>query len=154
MARPCSICSRPDRAEIDAALVGPESFRGVSRRFAVSPDAMERHAKAHLPKALAKAKGAADEAYGDSLAEKVRALETHADRLRARAEKDQDIRASLAAIKVLSELVKLLHETQATQAAAGPQKILIEYVDGKDWRSFGRPEIEVIERKAEDEPGN
>jgi len=121
MARPCSICSRPDRAEIDAALVGPESFRGVSRRFAVSPDAMERHAKAHLPKALAKAKGAADEAYGDSLAEKVRALETHADRLRARAEKDQDIRAALAAVKVLTDLVELLLKVRSAETvpAAG-----------------------------------
>jgi hypothetical protein len=121
MGRPCSICSHPGRGEIDKALVSGQPFRGISRRFAASPDAMERHAKAHLPKALAKAKGAAEEAYGDSLAEKVRALETHADRLRAQAEKDQDIRAALAAVKVLTDLVELLLKVRSAETvpAAG-----------------------------------
>jgi hypothetical protein len=119
--RLCSVCPRSDRAEIDAALVGPESFRPVARRFAASPDAIKRHAKAHLPKALAKAQGAAEEAYGETLASKVRGLEAHADRLRAEAEKDQDIRAALAAVKVLTDLVELLLKVREAEKASNPR---------------------------------
>jgi hypothetical protein len=52
--RVCSLCSRADRPEIDAAIVAAESKRGIARRFALSPDAVERHAKAHLPAAIVK----------------------------------------------------------------------------------------------------
>jgi hypothetical protein len=115
MARSCTICRHARRTKIDEALVSGEPFRGISRRFAASPDAVERHAKAHLPKALAKAQGAAEEAYGDTLASKVRTLETHADRLRAQAEKDQDVRAALAAVKVLTDLVELLLKVRSAE---------------------------------------
>jgi len=130
MARPCSVCTRPDRAEIDAALVAPGSFRAVSRRFAVGSDALERHHKAHVPAALAKAQEASELTDADSLAAEVRKLKADARRLGAKAEKKGDLRTALAAIKVLSDLVSLL---EATRKEEGPQRIIVSYAD--DWRN-------------------
>ena len=49
MPRICTVCSHPDRAAIDAALLsGAESVGSLARRFKVGPDSLERHRKAHL----------------------------------------------------------------------------------------------------------
>jgi hypothetical protein len=52
------------------------------------------------------------------LAGQVRDLQGHADRLRATAEKDGDIRAALMALKTLSDLVELLVKVQTTDREA------------------------------------
>lgn len=49
MGRPCSICSHPLRAEVDAAISEPGSaIARVASDFAVSPDALKRHRQNHL----------------------------------------------------------------------------------------------------------
>lgn len=51
MSRKCSVCSHPDRRDIDAILAeGGRSLRGVSRIYAVSEDSLSRHRRNHLPK--------------------------------------------------------------------------------------------------------
>jgi hypothetical protein len=159
MARPCSICSRPDRAEIDAAAVGAEPNRRIATRFRITESSLRRHLESHLPQALVKAEEAREVTQADSLLEKVHRIEADARRLLERAEKEGDLRCAIAAAKtsldVIDMLVKVRDVERAQEAATGPQKILIEYVDGKDWRSFGRPEIEIVEgRKDNHVPGN
>lgn len=126
--RACSVCSRPDRPEIDAAIVTAESKRGIARRFAVSPDAVERHARAHVGRSLVRAaarKGerlddellgkartreADSERFEESLLSKVARLEADARRLGEKAESEGDLRCALAAVRELLDTVKLLHE--------------------------------------------
>lgn len=49
MSRPCSICSRGDRAAIDAELIASkESVRSLASRVGVGHDSLDRHRKAHL----------------------------------------------------------------------------------------------------------
>ena len=55
MARRCSICHNPDRAEIEKALVQSEPFRDIAVRFGTSASALHRHKTSHLPAHLAKA---------------------------------------------------------------------------------------------------
>ena len=55
MPRTCTICSHPQRADIDKALVGNESNRDVSNRFGPSVPALQRHRAHHLPQVLARA---------------------------------------------------------------------------------------------------
>jgi hypothetical protein len=55
MARRCTICHHPDRAEIEKALVQSEPFRDVAERFGTSASALHRHKNSHLPAHLAKA---------------------------------------------------------------------------------------------------
>ncbi len=63
MPRVCSVCASPDREAIDKALVGGTACREVAALYRVSPDAVERHKAAHLPKMLTETRQARDEAH-------------------------------------------------------------------------------------------
>ncbi len=50
MPRVCTVCTHPERAAIDEALAARrDSFRGIALTYRVSPDAVERHHRRHLP---------------------------------------------------------------------------------------------------------
>ena len=48
MPRTCTVCSHRKLSEIDAALLGNESFRNIAKQFRVSPSAAYRHQQQHL----------------------------------------------------------------------------------------------------------
>lgn len=84
MARACTICTHPERVAIDHALVAGEPYRGIARRFAVSDDAVERHAAHHLPALLTKAQqerlsqhaaSLGEQAYTQEVTEQAHALD-------------------------------------------------------------------------------
>jgi len=76
MPRVCSVCALPDREAIDKALVGGTACREVAALYRVSPDAVERHKAAHLPKALTETRQAQDEAHAlDVMAELTRCFQ-------------------------------------------------------------------------------
>lgn len=52
MPRQCTVCSHPDRAAIDAALVEGHSDRAVARQHGLFKDAVGRHRAAHVSPAL------------------------------------------------------------------------------------------------------
>jgi len=59
MTRVCTICSHPQRAAIDKALVtGGATFRNIAQRWGLSTTAVFRHRAEHLPAALLKAQEA------------------------------------------------------------------------------------------------
>jgi hypothetical protein len=118
MARPCTVCSHRKRAEIEAAAVGGEPNRRIAPRFGLSEKSIRRHLESHVPRSLAISAEGRELAHGDTLAGQVRHLQAHADRLRARAEEDGDIRAAIAAIKTLADLVELLVKVQTTDREA------------------------------------
>jgi len=53
--RTCTICTHPDRAEIDRSLVAGEPFRSIALRKNVSHMALQRHKKEHLVARMRKA---------------------------------------------------------------------------------------------------
>lgn len=55
MPRVCSICTHPERPVIDRALVTGEPYRRIAQRCGVSPDAVNRHKRDHLPAAMVQA---------------------------------------------------------------------------------------------------
>ena len=58
MARPCSVCSHPERAAIDKSLAAGAQLRGLARTYFGSTkaeDALGRHKAEHLPATVAKA---------------------------------------------------------------------------------------------------
>jgi hypothetical protein len=63
MPRVCTVCAHPQRPEIDRALLGDSSsYRDIAKQFSISPSAVDRHKKAHIPMALAQAKAVQTEA--------------------------------------------------------------------------------------------
>jgi hypothetical protein len=53
VARPCTVCSSPERVAIDKALVDGEPRRRIAARFGVPETSLRRHAVEHLPEVLA-----------------------------------------------------------------------------------------------------
>ncbi len=135
MARACSVCTHPNRAAIDEALAANRgSFRGVSRQHGLSPDAVERHAKAHLPKAIVLATAAAEVTRADDLLSILREAVADARRLRAKAEKDGDFRGAIMAVKALADVVETLAgigERLAKAEASKPQEPKPNLTDGE-----------------------
>jgi hypothetical protein len=48
MPRPCSICTHPQRHDIDQALTAGEALRNMAPRFGTSVTALHRHKHEHL----------------------------------------------------------------------------------------------------------
>ena len=116
MARACTICKHPARAEIDKALAGGAVKRELAALYRVSPDAMERHFAAHLPKALVKAEEAREAAQADNLLSQVRDLQARALAILDQAEAAGDLKVALAAISQARGNLELLGRLVATSA--------------------------------------
>jgi hypothetical protein len=111
--RACSVCSRPDRPELDAALVLGDSLRNVVERFGTSLGSLSRH-RPHVGRSLVRAAERRGERFAESLLSKVERLEANARRLGEKAEKEGDLRAALVAVDKLLDVVRLLHELTPT----------------------------------------
>lgn len=105
----CSICRHRKLAQIDQALLKGQAQAAVARRFGVSPDAVNRHAK-HIQSALVRAqtKQDGDELrYGDKLLHEVDRIRQDAERLQEESEQRRDVRAALRAIHERLAVVEL-----------------------------------------------
>ncbi len=110
MPRTCTICTHPQRGDIDAALVAGEPYRSIAQRFAVSPDAVLRHKRDHLPAALVQARAAGAVARADDLMSQVQQIQAKALDLLRRAEAEGDYRTALAGIREARGCLELLAE--------------------------------------------
>jgi hypothetical protein len=103
---------------MDAAVAANRgSIRGIARQHRVSPDALERHAAKHLPRALARAVETREDARAEDLAAKTRRLEADARRLLKKAEDEGDYRCAIGAVKTLLDVVALLHKVAEERKA-------------------------------------
>ena len=105
--RPCSACTHPDRAALDAALVAGQSFRNVSKRWGMSPSAAFRHQSDHLPARMAQGQTAEDVAQADTLLTQLAECRASARRIGDKAEAADDYRAALAGVRELVRIVEL-----------------------------------------------
>jgi hypothetical protein len=115
MPRRCSVCTHPDRENIDEALVGATAISAISAQYRdISEDALGRHKANHLSAKLVMAEKAKEVAQADSLLEQVRDLQGRALAILDQAEMSGDLRTALGAIREargnLELLAKLLGE--------------------------------------------
>ena len=112
MARKCVICGDPRVAEIDAALLENTGYREIAKRFEASESAIFRHQARHLPAVLAKAAdvraSVGELMAGDNLVQKVRDLETAANRIATAAEAAGDLRTALTGLREIARIVELM----------------------------------------------
>ena len=153
MPRHCSVCAHAERAAIDLALVEGDALRDVARRFGLSKDAAARHKADHLPATLTDAANADEAVRGETLLEKVRALEAQARNIAARANKAGDLRTALTAVRDLTRLVEL----QARLAGDLIDAPTVSVTLGADWTDMratilsalaGYPEARVAVARA------
>ncbi len=85
MARRCTICDHPRRAEIDRTLLRNEDgYRNIAKRFGISESALFRHRQGHLADVVAKGleaeskpeSGTVEPAHAVDLAREHRSLES------------------------------------------------------------------------------
>lgn len=126
MARACTVCIHPERAAIDAALVGGEPNRRVAARAGISETSVRRHREKHVPGTLVLAQDAEEETSAGNLLERVRAAETHARGLARQAQEEGDLRAAVAGLKVVLDALALLDrvaERLAERKAVEPRTL-------------------------------
>jgi len=107
MPRTCTICTHPDHAAINAALVAGEPFRHIAARFDTSTGALQRHRDEHIPATLKTAKDADDAAHADDLLAQVRDLQGRALTILDTAEEAGDLKTALAAIREARGCIEL-----------------------------------------------
>jgi hypothetical protein len=106
----CTVCSHPQRVELEQAHLGGATLRTLAKQFGRNKDTIQKHVAQHIPAAAQKAIEAAnarDVEHGDSIIAELRELRDEAKRLQAKAEKKSDIRTALTAIRELVRLVEL-----------------------------------------------
>jgi hypothetical protein len=108
MPRTCTVCRHDQRHDVEFALVRRESYRDIARQFAISKDALGRHAKEHLPELLSRAYRAEEAARADDLLSQVEELQSKTLNLLLKAEEAGELRAALSAIREARGNVELL----------------------------------------------
>jgi hypothetical protein len=108
MGRVCTICSHPERAKIEAALIQAEPNLRIAAKFGMTEGAVRNHVANHFHATLARARDALDITRGDELLEQVRAVLAKTWVVLARAEANQDDDRTLKALAGLDSRLTLL----------------------------------------------
>ena len=135
MPRTCTICTHPDRAAIDVALLDGAPFRHIAARYRVSTGALQRHRLDHLPASLTKAAGVAEEATATGLLARLRTLNAEtADVLKqAKCSADHALRLKAIAraekqIELEGRLLGELHEGATVNVLLAPEWLVVRSV--------------------------
>jgi hypothetical protein len=132
MGRRCTVCVHPEVETINRMLVEGETYQTISNRFGISNQAVGRHARNHLPKAMLKAEEVKEVVAADNLLAEVEDLKRQAQVIKDRAEKAGDLRTALQGIRELVRIVELLaklrgelDERPTVNVLLSPQWVLI-----------------------------
>lgn len=112
MAQVCTICTHPERAAIDQALIGDAVNLRLAQQYDVTEQAIRRHKAEHLPDALVQAGAAQEVARADMLIQQAEALYSKAVGVLRKAEKANELRTALMAIREARETLALLLEVE------------------------------------------
>ena len=108
--RACSICSHPERAEIERRLLGGEALRKISGTTGTTPQSLMRHRDGHMSRSITAAvqreRQADADKHDDDLLGELKTLTQQVKGLAAAAYKNGDIRAAVAAVTSAAKMVE------------------------------------------------
>ncbi|HZC04062.1 MAG TPA: hypothetical protein VE338_00320 [Ktedonobacterales bacterium] len=107
MTRPCTICAHPKRGEIDAALMAGSAYRVIARQFAVSHDAIQRHASSHVAQTIAHSQEAREEAQALDVVRQLKTINATTVAILQEARKQRDPDTALKAIDRIHRQIEL-----------------------------------------------
>jgi predicted DNA-binding protein YlxM (UPF0122 family) len=122
VARICTICTHPQRENIDREIIAGESLRNLAKQYNVSYSAINRHKK-HVPESLARAREAEEVSQADNLLAQVKELQDRATRILDKAEKSGDFSTALKAIREAKGCLELLAKLQGELQQEGTMNI-------------------------------
>ncbi len=126
MARPCTVCTHAQCAEINSALLAGTSYRTIADRFGLSETALKRHRKDHVPAHVARAQEAHEVAAADDLLAQLKALRNRAITLLDKAERAGDYRIALAGIREARGCIETLLEVEGELDRRGVTNIVVQ----------------------------
>ena len=141
MPRTCTICRHDHRADIESALVQRQAFRTIADQFGVSKTALLRHFGDHLPAALLQAHQAADVAHADAILSQVQDLRDKALAILKKAEKQDELRTALGAIREARGCLELLGRLAGELEGHGTVNVIIS----PEWRIVQNVIIAALE---------
>lgn len=74
MGRICTICTHPERAAIEAAIVSGVANRPIASQFGVGYKSVERHAAEHIAQAIKQSQAAREEAQALNVVQQLRTI--------------------------------------------------------------------------------
>jgi hypothetical protein len=119
----CTICSHPQRAKIEAALVQVEPNLRIAARFQVPESVIRRHVAEHFHATLARARDALEITRGDELLEQVKTVRAKTWAVLAKAVADQDHPLTLKALAGLDARLTLLAKLMSEFPEQGTPRI-------------------------------
>jgi len=129
MPRVCTVCTHPQRPEIDRAIVGDGTYRTIADRYGLSETALKRHKGEHLPGHVAKAHAAREVADADDLLQQLKALRNKAIGILQKAETAGDYRTALMGIREARGCIETLMEIEGELDRRGVVNITVS----ADW---------------------
>lgn len=128
MSRTCTVCGHESRLEIDRALLGSDSYRNIAARFGVTTSSLQRHRNEHIPGRLLKAKDVEEIAEADTLKSELEYVKSDVERLKIKAEADDDYRIALAAcdralkaLELQAKIAQLIAEAPQINVTLSPE---------------------------------
>jgi hypothetical protein len=152
--RTCTICKHPQRAEIDAAIVGRKDLQDVAKLYDVSKYSVQRH-QTHVVELIARSPAGEDFGNALSLVGSIIKLEQETDEIFQKAKLSKDHKTCLAAIDRKQSLLEFRAKVSG-ELKPRQTNILSVHVGGKDGLDAGlnqlleRSRFIPIERIAED----
>ncbi|QNK80418.1 hypothetical protein [Nakamurella sp. PAMC28650] len=133
MARPCSVCSHPDLAAIDRALVNGDPYREIAKRDPpVSVSAIQRHRVDHLSPSLRVLSAVAEHESGRSLLEQLSNLNDRVLKILDDAATTSKPSIALAAIREARALIQLSARLTG-ELDERPQTMVINLASTNEW---------------------
>ncbi len=108
MPRICTVCTHPQKEDINKLLVAGTPSRNIAARFGASASAVFRHKQDHLPRALVAAAEARGITHGASLLDQLRDLQARARQILDEAANSGDLRTALMAVREARGCVELI----------------------------------------------
>lgn len=128
MTRTCTVCRHDQFHDINVALVKRKPYRHIAERYSLSLAALKRHQDSHIPAILAEAALAAEVEATADLAAELAQEKTDIQRLKARAEEQDDVRTALIACDRALKALELQARVEQIIASAPTVNILTSRV--------------------------
>jgi len=146
MPRTCTLCSHPERPEIDRALVGGASNRSIALHLGVSHMAVQRH-RAHLSARLVRAREAKAEREARSLLDQMdEHLARAKDVLDRVVPKQGRIRAFEAAAALREVRETLMSIGKLTGELRSDTRVQVNIIQSPEWLALQERLLAVLRR--------
>jgi hypothetical protein len=114
MDKRCSICTHPELAAIDRAMMAGASYRSLAAQYGLSVSSLSRHTK-HLRRALAAAADDTQQAHQTALLDKLDLFEFRLDRIFHKAQDYNSLHVSLGCVQEAVRIFTLREKIRRSQ---------------------------------------